>query len=180
MAWLPSAAAGPQVHTLHPGDVACVDRDERLETLLGSCVSIVLTDPRRTVGAMCHVVHARPPLQGSAKNTLHGAGALQRLFAMLRAKGIEPRLCQAWIYGGGNMFPDRVGAAAAQGNVGAANAAWAVQAMADAGIQVIGGELGGNAYRKLRWTVGPGEPELQAVATDMALDADTDTTGALR
>jgi len=160
--------AAAQVHTLHPGDVVCVDRDERMETLLGSCVSIILTDPRRTVGAMCHVVHARPPLSGSAKNTAHGEGALLRLFGMLRAKGIEPRLCHAWIFGGGNMFPGRVGPGAAQGNVGAANASWAVQAMADAGIHVLGGELGGNAYRKLRWTVGPAEPELTAVATDNA------------
>jgi chemotaxis receptor (MCP) glutamine deamidase CheD len=66
------------------------------------------------------------------------------------------------------MFPGRVGAAASQGNVGAANAAWAVDAMAQAGIQVLGGEMGGNAYRKLRWTVGPGEPELQAVSVDAA------------
>lgn len=168
------AATSAQVHTLHPGDVVCCDRDERMETLLGSCVSIILTDPRRTVGAMCHVVHARPPLRGTAgshsRDTAHGEGALRRLFALLRAKGIEPRLCHAWIYGGGNMFPGRVGAAAAQGNVGAANAAWAVQALADQGITVLGGELGGNAYRKLRWTVGPTEPELQAVPTDSGMD----------
>jgi chemotaxis protein CheD len=161
----PSAA---QVRTLHPGDVACVDRDHRLETLLGSCVSIILADPRRTVGAMCHVVHARPPVAGVACTTAHGDSALARMSAMLRAKGIEPRLCQAWIYGGGNMFPGRIGTSAAQGNVGAANAAWAVQALAAAGIHVLGGELGGNAYRRLRWTVGPGEPELEAVPTDGA------------
>lgn len=47
--------------TLHPGDVACVDRGERLDTLLGSCVAILLTDPQRSVGAMCHVVHAGAP-----------------------------------------------------------------------------------------------------------------------
>lgn len=163
-----------QVHTLHPGDVVCVDRDERMETLLGSCVSIILTDPRRTVGAMCHVVHARPPLHGGTRNTAHGDAALLRLFGMLRAKGIEPRLCHAWIFGGGNMFPGRVGPGAAQGNVGAANAAWAVQVMAEQGIHVLGGELGGNAYRKLRWTVGPTEPELHAVRTDTG----TDTAGA--
>ncbi|MEI7447926.1 MAG: hypothetical protein WCK28_23765, partial [Burkholderiales bacterium] len=42
---------------LHPGDVACVDRGARLATLLGSCVSILLADPRRSIGAMCHYVH---------------------------------------------------------------------------------------------------------------------------
>lgn len=163
-----AAAPAPKVHTLHPGDVACVDRGERMETLLGSCVSIVLTDPRRTVGAMCHVVHARPPVHGSLKSTAHGAGALMRMFGLLRARGIEPRLCHAWIYGGGNMFPGQVGPSARQGNVGAANAAWAEQAVADCGIHLLGMELGGNAYRRLRWTVGPGEPELQAVPLDTA------------
>ena len=52
--------AGAIVHTLHPGDLAFATRGERLDTLLGSCVAIVLTDPRRTVGVMCHIVHARP------------------------------------------------------------------------------------------------------------------------
>ena len=37
---------------LNPGDVAVGQRGDRLETLLGSCVAIVLTDPRRTIGAM--------------------------------------------------------------------------------------------------------------------------------
>ena len=41
---------GP-LHTLHPGDVVCAERGDRMETLLGSCVAVVLTDPRRTVGA---------------------------------------------------------------------------------------------------------------------------------
>ena len=172
----------PPVHTLHPGDVACVNRDERLQTLLGSCVSVLLTDPRRTVGAMCHVVHARPPMRGHGRNTAHGDEALRHMFSLLRAKGIEPRLCHAWIYGGGNMFPARVGPAAGQGNVGAANVAWAEQALAWQGIRVLGGEVGGNAYRKLCWTVGPGEPELQAVPTDAGpaweTDRDKNETGA--
>ena len=49
---------------LAPGDVAIGTRGDRFETLLGSCVAIVLTDPRRTVGAMCHIVHAMPAPAG--------------------------------------------------------------------------------------------------------------------
>ena len=160
------------LHTLHPGDVVCVDSGERMETLLGSCVAIVLTDPRRTVGAMCHVVHARPAQPGAPMPTAHGDAALALMSARLRARGIEPRLCHAWVYGGGNMFPQRVGASAALGNVGAANADWALCALAGLGIPVLGGELGGNAYRKLRWTVGPGEPEFEAIAVDGAPHAE--------
>lgn len=154
------------VHTLHPGDVACVDAGDRMETLLGSCVALVLTDPRRTVGAMCHVVHARPAPFGAPTPSAHGDAALALMSARLRARGIEPRLCQAWVYGGGNMFPQRVGASAAEGNVGAANASWALHALSNLGIQVLGSELGGNVYRKLRWTVGPGAPEFEAVAVE--------------
>lgn len=154
------------VHTLHPGDVRCAERGERLQTLLGSCVAVVLTDPRRTLGAMCHVVHARPPVKGEEGNTAHGDAAFERMAALLRARGIEPRLCEAWVFGGGNMFPSRVGPSAREGNVGAANVNWVLDKLYSWGIRVLGQDLGGNAYRRLAWTVGDGQPMVTAVPTD--------------
>ena len=81
------------------------ERGDRMETLLGSCVAIVLTDPRRTVGAMCHVVHARPAPQAGSQPRRLADAALAPMYALLRARGITPRLCEAYVYGGGNMFP---------------------------------------------------------------------------
>jgi chemotaxis protein CheD len=160
------AALGPsRVYTLHPGDVVCADRDERLETLLGSCVTLLFTDPRRTVGAMCHVVHARPPLHGDQRNTAHGDAALARLGTLLRARGIEPRLCEAWVFGGGNMFPALMPCGPGEGHVGTANVAWALDRLHAGGMRVLGTDLGGNAYRKVGWTVGDGLPEVTVVAT---------------
>lgn len=150
--------------TLHPGDVACVDQGECLETLLGSCVAILLTDPRRTVGAMCHVVHAGPPKGAPTRATAYGDAALAEMGRLLRHRGIDPQQCLAWVYGGGNMFPNRVGAAADEGNVGAANFEWALGALHEAGIRVLGVALGGHAYRKLRWTVGHDAPEVETVS----------------
>lgn len=150
--------------TLHPGDVACVDQGERLETLLGSCVAILLTDPRRTVGAMCHVVHAGAPMGAPTRQTAFGDAALAEMGRLLRQRGIDPQQCLAWVYGGGNMFPARIGHAAADGNVGAANFEWALTALHQAGIRVLGVALGGHAYRKLRWTVGPLAPEVETVS----------------
>lgn len=146
-------------HTLHPGDVCCANRDERLETLLGSCVAIVLTDPRRTVGAMCHVVHPGSPPPGSGRNTAYGEHALAQLEALLRARGITPRLCEAYLYGGGNMFPSLI----ASSHPGDANAAWAHAALARAGLHVAYADLGGNAYRKISWTIGDTLPTVIAV-----------------
>ncbi|MEI2679695.1 MAG: chemotaxis protein CheD [Burkholderiaceae bacterium] len=94
-----------QLHTLHPGDVVCAERGERMETLLGSCVAIVLTDPRRTLGAMCHIVHASRATAGVAETGAYAEVALDTMYALLRERGIDPRQCEAYVYGGGNMFP---------------------------------------------------------------------------
>jgi chemotaxis protein CheD len=150
--------------TLHPGDVACVDRGECLETLLGSCVAILLTDPRRTVGAMCHVVHAGRAQGVPTRATAYGDEALAEMGRLLRARGIDPQQCLAWVYGGGNMFPTRIGETAADGNVGAANFEWALGALHQAGIRVLGVALGGHAYRKLSWTIGLDAPEVETVS----------------
>ncbi len=156
---VPAAAATRRVQVLHPGDVACADRGDRLETLLGSCVAIVLTDPRRTIGAMCHIVHASRPVAGMPHTTAYADKALDTLYAQLRARGINPLLCEAWVYGGGNMFPDQF----TTSHVGEQNANWALEALAHDGVRVLFHDLGGSAYRRLGWTVGPDAPEVSAV-----------------
>ena len=147
------------VHVLHPGDVVCVDRDDQVDTLLGSCVAIILTDPRRTIAAMCHLVHASPGGERAPDNAAYAEVALGMMFRLLRKRGINPTLCDAYVYGGGNMFPTQP----AQADVGAKNAQWALCALEDAGIRVVDQQLGDNAYRRVRWTVGHHLPQVRAV-----------------
>lgn len=150
---------GRPVRFLHPGDVVSGTRGDRFETLLGSCVSIILTDPRRTVGAMCHIVHASEEAAQSGCNTAHAGSALCCMFNHLRRLGLEPRLCEAYVYGGGNMFPDLSSGA----QVGDRNAHWALDALAEAGVHVIAQDLGGRGYRRLGWTVGPEAPQVATI-----------------
>lgn len=147
-------------HLLHPGDVACGTRGDLFETLLGSCVAVVLTDPRRTVGAMCHIVHTGAVPTGTPRDSSFGEVALERMYSMLRVRGIEPRLCEAYVYGGGNMFP----ALFAEGHVGSSNATWTLQALLHDGVRVLHHDLGGNQYRKLSWVVGTQAPAVVAMA----------------
>jgi chemotaxis protein CheD len=149
-----------EVHVLHPGDVVCADRGARLETLLGSCVAIILTDPRRTVGAMCHVVHSSRAARGARDSAAYGGTALASMYFLLRARAIVPTLCEAYVYGGGNMFPDQF----SQTHVGSLNVAWALDALAADGVRVLHHDVGGRSYRRLSWTVGPGAPRVTAVA----------------
>jgi len=147
-------------YVLHPGDVALAFEGERLETLLGSCVAVLLTDPRRTVGAMCHIVHAAAPGAASAGDTAYAEPAMRELFRRLRAVGISPRMCQAYVAGGGNMFPELAGPS----NVGNSNVQWALEFLAAQGIPVVAESVEGACYRKLGWTVGPLEPVMQSIA----------------
>jgi len=148
------------VRVLHPGDVACLSRGGRFEILLGSCVAIILTDPRRTVAAACHIVHASAPRAGESRNGAYGSVALDTMQRLLVARGISPQLCEAYVAGGGNMFP----ALLKRDHVGEQNSRWALAALERAGVNVLGVDVGGNVYRRLSWAVGDGVPQVNAVA----------------
>ncbi|MDI1261424.1 chemotaxis protein CheD [Aquabacterium sp.] len=146
------------VHVLHPGDVVLACRGDRLDTLLGSCVAIILTDPRRTVAAMCHIVHSgTPTVDVNDADTRHAEPAMAAMFALLRGRGISAHLCEAYLFGGGNMFPSLF----KHTHVGAKNADWALQTLDELRIALVGQDIGGTAYRRITWTVGPQAPQVR-------------------
>jgi chemotaxis protein CheD len=147
------------IYDLMPGDVALGQAGEQFKTLLGSCVAVILTDPRRTVAAMCHIVHVGQPNTANQHNTAYGVAAMDDMFRRLHAVGVTPRLCQAYVFGGGNMFPNLITANPIGGN----NVSWVQHQLKHHSITVVDQCLGGNGYRKVSWTVGPTEPIVEVV-----------------
>lgn len=139
---------------LMPGDVALATAGDELKTLLGSCVSIILTDPRRTIGAMCHIMHVGQPNAAYRHNTDYGEVAMEAMFSKPLAVGIPAKRCEAYVYGGGNMFPDIVSGV----SEGDRNVQWAMDFLSDHGIAVVESSLGGTSYRKVSWRVGGASP----------------------
>lgn len=154
---LPKNAAG--VYELMPGDVALGFAGEQLKTLLGSCVAVILTDPRRTVGVMCHIVHVGQPNAANQGNTAYGVCAMDDMFRRLHHVGVTPRLCQAYVFGGGNMFPQVF----KEHHVGSNNVSWVMHQLKHHRIAVVNQCLGGEGYRKVAWTVGLDEPTVDVV-----------------
>jgi chemotaxis protein CheD len=142
-----------------PGDIAFARAGDQLKTLLGSCVSVILTDPRRTVATMCHIVHVGHPSAANAGSTAYGAAAMEAMFGHLRLVGVNAHMCEAYVFGGGNMFPQLFGGT----HVGETNANWVMDFLHHSGIAVVDHCLGGNGYRKVMWTVGPNEPLVETV-----------------
>ena len=151
------------VMELLPGDTALGYAGDRMKTLLGSCVAVILTDQRRTVGTMCHIVHVGRPNHANQHNTAYGEVAMQTMFDRLIAVGIAPARCQAYVYGGGNMFPQLFSPT----HVGAKNAQWVLNYLHDCGIVVVGNSVGGSTYRKVAWSVGREAPEVEEVQSQM-------------
>jgi chemotaxis protein CheD len=164
---LPSVAPVRAVE-LMPGDVTLGEAGDQLKTLLGSCVSVILTDPRRTVAAMCHIVHVGRANSANRRNTAYGAAAMEDMFSKLRAKGVNPRMCQAYVFGGGNMFPQFFSAK----HVGASNVEWTQNFLHENNIPVVDQCLGGNGYRKVSWTVGTSEPLVETVFAEQGTGHD--------
>jgi chemotaxis protein CheD len=147
------------VFELMPGQVALGYAGDQLKTLLGSCVSVILTDPRRTVGVMCHIVHVGHPNAENKNNTAFGSVAMADMTRRLYAIGFSPRSCEAYVVGGGNMFPKLV----TRHHVGLNNIDWVMGYLEHHKIRVLKEDLGGQGYRKLTWTIGPMEPVVETV-----------------
>ncbi len=144
----------PTQHFLHPGDVSLGFADDTFETLLGSCVAILLVSPCFKVAAMCHFVHPSRPHQSRSNDTTYAVVAMSKMEQLLRKAGFNAKLCNAYVFGGGNMFPSNTNLV----DVGSMNVDWAFNYLNNKHIPVFGAQTGENYYRKLAWTVGAADP----------------------
>lgn len=144
---------------LMPGDVVFGQSGDPFKTLLGSCICVILTDPRRTVAALCHIVHVGTPNASNQDNTAYGDAAMRKMFEYLLQRGLSPSRCEAYVLGGGNMFPQHFGGT----HVGQTNAAWVLDYLDACDIALCAQDVGGNGYRKVTWTVGPEAPHVDTV-----------------
>jgi len=91
---------------LQPGEFYFGDRDTRIRTILGSCVSITMWHPKLLIGGMCHYMLASNPqrkihhLDGK-----YGEDAILMFFQEAIRHNTNPKDYIVKIFGGGNMFP---------------------------------------------------------------------------
>ncbi|QHJ01423.1 chemotaxis protein CheD [Xylophilus rhododendri] len=149
-----AAQAGPCELLLQPGDYFVGGGGCRVRTLLGSCVSIVLWDPLRRIGAMSHFLLARRPAGCRQPSARYADDALALMATRLGALGVDLRRCEARIFGGADMFgrPPRAGLP----RIGLENGECARQLLSERGIAVHGEHLFGSAYRVIVFEPGSG------------------------
>ena len=140
---------------LKPGDFHFGRGQVRIDTLLGSCVSVTLWHPRLRCGGMCHFMLPRRPRAIGAAPDGHYADEAFALFDRAIARCLPgPAEFEAKLFGGGNMFPGSGDGLAA--GIGARNIDTARRLLAGRGIAVVAEHVGAFGHRKLSFDLPSG------------------------
>lgn len=140
---------------LHPGDYYFGNRDTRIRTVLGSCVSITFWHPQLLVGGMCH--YMLPERRDVSKTALDGRyadGAIALLLEKMNVIGSPYKEYQVKLFGGGNMFPEAPGNK--MSDIGAKNVKVARQFVKQHGFKCVASHLGGTGSRTVIFEVWSG------------------------
>jgi chemotaxis protein CheD len=143
---------------LLPGEFFVGDAGFQIRTVLGSCVSITLWHPLKRIGGMCHFLLPTRGASSTAPKELdghYGDEALELMCRDLRGLGVEPRQCEAKIFGGGHMFPGRI--KVDTNHVGRRNGEAARELLAQHGIAVLTESLFGVGHRQIIFDVSKGD-----------------------
>jgi chemotaxis protein CheD len=140
---------------LLPGEHFVGDARYRIRTLLGSCVSITLWQPRRRIGAMSHFMLAERARADDELNGRYGEDSMALMLAALKEEGVGPTECQAKIFGGGAMFPTIEAGAGA--GVGRRNGESAARLLRLHRIPVLATSLFGTGHRHIIFNVRTGD-----------------------
>lgn len=131
---------------------------EVLTTILGSCIAACIRDPEAGVGGMNHFL--LPEGSGADQDAQRfGVNAMELLINGILKRGGLRRRFEAKLFGGANVI-------AQLSDVGSRNVAFAKKFLADEGISVVGGDVGGNAPRRIQYWAITGRARQLAVRAD--------------
>lgn len=153
---------------LQPGDFYFGNRDARIRTLLGSCVSITMWHPKLLIGGMCHYML---PSRGNKKVALldgrYGDEAVMMFLREAMRQESNPASFVVKVFGGGNMFNTAGNNPVCQGrscqekmrscrNVACKNAVYGVSILERLGFNIEARDLGGRSFRNIFFDIWSG------------------------
>ncbi|UXI03840.1 chemotaxis protein CheD [Photobacterium sp. TY1-4] len=137
---------------IKPGEVYVSSRNELITTNLGSCIAACIWDPELSIGGMNHLMlsHAHENTArnsttfgaGSARTAKYGDVAMGMLIAQLIERGAMKHRLKVKLFGGGQVMGQF-------SSIGHDNVVFALQYIKDAGLSLMGSDLGGQVTRQL-------------------------------
>lgn len=145
---------------LHPGQYYFGDSDDRIGTLLGSCIAICLWHPILKIGGMCHFVLPENKGQKSTvPNGRYAVEAMELFRRSVRKCNTTMKEYHGLIYGGGNVV-----AALANPNedsIGMRNAGVAMELLSADSVAIMVVDVGETWSRRISFEVSRGAVEVK-------------------
>jgi len=141
------------------GELFVAEQPTHVWTVLGSCVSVVLYNPRKKISALCHAQLSEDSVfgakSGNAMSEQYSLRAIKNDFRYVRCSinymleqmlvlGVHKNEIQASIYGGANMIE------LFTHKIGDKNFKAACNVLEENGIKIIKNDVGGNKSRTIR------------------------------
>lgn len=152
---------------LQPGEYYFGDRQTRMRTLLGSCVSITLWHPELLIGGMCH--YMLPERSGRRRTAPDGKYADEAFWLLLREverSGTALHEYEVKLFGGGNMFPSS--RRCRTDHIGLKNAQFGKHLVNRHGLRVKAENLGGIGHRTVIFDIWSGHVWVKQFKQNMA------------
>lgn len=142
------AANGVWMVKVFPGEYYVTSQtDEVLVTILGSCVSACIRDPRTGIGGMNHFMLAQGQSQswgGDPESTRYGNFAMEKLINEMLKLGCSRQSLEIKVFGGGNVTDTR-------NPIGTQNCEFVVKYLDNEGLPIAAQDLGGQYPRRIHY-----------------------------
>jgi chemotaxis protein CheD len=142
---------------VHPGRLYVGQGEERVTTILGSCVAVCLHDPIAGIGGLNHFLLPHSPIERESSPRYAGA-AVEWLVELMLTEGARASRLQARVIGGARVlsaFADD------PHHLGLRNADAAHALLAARRIPVVSSDIGGDRGRKLLFVPRDGSHHVQ-------------------
>jgi chemotaxis protein CheD len=134
---------------VYPGEFYVTSKpDETLVTVLGSCVSACIRDPKTGFGGMNHFMLAEDQdgkWGAETASTRYGNYAMEKLINELIKAGCPRERMEIKVFGGGNVIDSRQA-------VGTKNSEFVLRYLADEGLKCTAQDLGGDFPRRIQYS----------------------------
>ena len=145
-------------HFLYPGTLFAHMEPYVITTILGSCIAVCLWDPILKYGGMNH--YLLPLWNGDGlPSPKYGSIAIPKLIEKMLSFGSNKRSLKAKVFGGASLIKQTSGLL----NVGERNITLAEDLLAEEGIPVISGDVGGDQGRKIFLQTNTGMVKLKKI-----------------
>lgn len=147
-----------------PGEYYVTSQNERIVTVLGSCVSACIRDPYTGVGGMNHFMLPSDSLQGSwdmaqfGVATRFGNVAMERLINDILSNGGKRERLEVKLFGGGNVLVNMT-------DIGQRNILFAKHFVKIEGLKLLSEDLGDIYPRKVHYLPATGQAMVKRIVS---------------